>query len=79
MIGAEMKDREYVINGDELQDLLIEHDVSVSEFAVLEAKLNPQTIYKAINGGRLKPKSFRSISRAMDRLRRTSTKSTVAG
>jgi predicted transcriptional regulator len=68
-----------VVNGVELANLIEEADLSISEFAVIEAKVHPQTVYNAIKGEPLKPRSFSRISKAMDRLRRTSTKSKAAG
>lgn len=66
---------EYRINGEELRQLLDEKDMNVPTFAALEAKLNPQTIYSALKGEKLKRKSFVRISDAMERMKGTATAS----
>ena len=65
-----------MIDGNELAELLGEADISIPMFASAHADVHPQTVYNAIKGGPLKPRSFRQISKARDELRR---KSKVAG
>lgn len=64
-----------MINGERLTELLDEADMSVSEFAVLKAELHPQTVYNAIKGEGLKPKSFRRLTKAIKALESGSFKS----
>lgn len=67
------------IDGNELSELLAENNIPISKFAARDADVDPSTIYNALKGESLKPRSYRQISKAMDRLRRTSSKSKVAG
>lgn len=64
-----------MINGERLTELLDEVDMSISEFAVLKARVHPQTVYNAIKGEGLKPKSFRRLTRAIGVLEDGSIKS----
>lgn len=51
-----------------LKRLLDERNITVSQFAVTEAKVHPQTIYEAINGRALQKRTRGLIMDAINRL-----------
>lgn len=61
----------YFKDGERLLDILENGESSVTEFAVVEAKLHPQTVYNAIAGKPLKGKSYRKLTKAWTRLNKS--------